>query len=57
MPTRIPEKHARALAKATQRGTVPRLGRFLLVTLSDGSIGRLERIGKHRYLLHPHPGK
>ena len=52
---KISEKQARALCLATQRGTVPRLGRFLLVTLEDGSLARVERVGVHRYVLHKHP--
>lgn len=48
---KISEKHAKALAKTTQRGTVPRLGRFLAVTLESGERRLLKRVSPRRYVL------
>ena len=54
-PKRVKEKDARELCSKTQRGTVPRLGCSLLVTLEDGRLARLERFRPKKYLLHRHP--
>jgi hypothetical protein len=51
-PVRIPERIARELCKATQRGTVPREGRILIVMVELGRSAVVERIAKHRYRLH-----
>ena len=50
-PQKISEKHARELCKATQRGIVPRLGRFLAVTLESGERRLLKRVSPRRYVL------
>ena len=50
-PVRIPERIARELCKATQRGTVPRLGRFLAVTLESGERRLLKRVSPRHYVL------
>ncbi len=48
---KISEKRAKELCKATQRGTVPRLGRFLAVTLETGERRLLKRVTPRRYVL------
>ncbi len=48
---KISEKRAKELAKTTQRGTVPRLGRFLAVTLETGEMVLLKRVTPRRYVL------
>ncbi len=48
---KISEKRAKELCKATQRGTVPRLGRFLAVTLETGEMVLLKRVTPRRYVL------